>query len=111
MLATLFTIPHTPEEFAIWSFTHAAHHRDLIRLIFQTRAKRLDEYVLDPFDPQNMGNWPATHAQMHQQMDKELGIDGFDLFEIDWQDADRTQEWITQNGSEHYRAGAILGLG
>lgn len=111
MLATLYITPHTSEEFAIWSFAHAAHHRDIIRLIFQTRAKRLDEFVLDPFDPARMGNWPATHAQMHQQMDTVLGIAQNDLLEIDWRDDERTADWLTLHGNEHYQAGAILKLG
>jgi len=111
MLATLFRIPQTPEEFSLWSFAHAAHHRDIIRLIFQTQSKRLDEYVLDPLNPVDMGNWPYLHQTMHQQMDTVLGIKGFDLSTIDWQDADLMSGWFNQHANEHYQAGAILKLG
>lgn len=111
MLATLATWPKTPSEFATWSFAHMAHHRDIGRVLLQQYDIRVDEYALDPFDPQNMGNWPYLHQVMHQQMDKALGIDGFDLSEIDWEDEDRMMSWLAQNCNEHYQAGAILGLG
>lgn len=111
MLATLFIIPQTPEEFSIWSFTHAAHHRDINRVIFQRGGGRLDEYVLDPFNPQDMGNWPYLHQTMHDQMNAALGLAGYDLTEIDWEDRDRTVDWVIHNGNLHYQAGAILGLG
>lgn len=110
-LATLFITPSTEEEFGLWSFSHAAHHRDICRRVFETRGTRLDEYVLDPFDPADVGNWAATHQVMHQQFCQALGLDGFDLSEVDWSDEARVTEWITANGNEHYRAGALLGLG
>lgn len=111
MIATLYGMPHTEEDFSAWSFAHAAHHRDICRVVFRDSQVRLDEYVLDPFDPDDMGNWPYLHQVMHQQMDTALGIAGYDLSEIDWQDHDRIRSWLQQHGSEHYRVGAILGLG
>lgn len=111
MLATLNSLPATPEEFATWSFSHSSHHRDIIRVIYQTTSQRLDEYVLDPFNIDDMGNWPYLHQVMHQQFNAVLGLAGFDLSEVDWRDDDLIRSWINQHANEHYRAGAILGLG
>lgn len=110
-LATLFIIPQTPDELQQWSFAHMASHRDICRVVFQTLSTRLDEYVLDPFDPLDPGNWVDRHQIMHQQMNAALGLDGFDLSELDWQDAERLQDWVVKNGNEHYRASSILRLG
>ena len=110
-LATIYTPPFTPEDFSRWSFSHMAHHRDINRRIFETASVRLDEYVLDPFDPKNMGNWPWLHQAMHDQMNAQLGIAGYDITEVDWEDEDRMRSWMTQHGNLHYQAGTILGLG
>ena len=110
-LASIFQIPQTPDDLSVWSFSHAAHHRDIVRVIFQTRAKRLDEYVLDPFDPVNPQNWPALHQTMHDQMNHTLGIGGFDLTGIDWSEPKRMAAWVQAHSNEHYRVSQILNLG
>lgn len=111
MLATISMIPGDVEEFNLWSFAHMSHHRDIIRLIYQTNGTRLDEYVIDPFDPLDMGNWPYLHQTMHQQFDAVLGIAGYDLQGIDWEDEGVVRDWFAKHSNEHYRAGAMLGLG
>lgn len=110
-LATIFQIPQTPNELSVWSFSHAAHHRDIIRVIYQTLNQRLDEYVLDPFDPTNLQNWPALHQTMHDQMNAALRLNGFNLIDPNWQDPDALVAWSSAHSNEHYRAGSILGLG
>lgn len=109
-IATLYIIPRTPEEFNVWSFAHAAHHRDILRRIYEVYGSRLDEYVLDPFDPLDPGNWTALHQVMHQQMDAILGIAGYDLTELDWTDEAGLRAWMSHQGNEHYQAGTILGV-
>lgn len=110
-LASIFQIPQTPDDLSVWSFSHAAHHRDIIRVIFQKTQKHLDEYVLDPFDPVNPQNWPALHQTMHDQMNAALGIGGYNLIDPNWQDADALVSWSVLHAQEHYRVGSILGLG
>ena len=82
-VAALYNVPSTLGELDTWSFAHAAHHHDIVRTIYQKSGKRLDEYVLDPFDPVNPHNWLYQHQLMHNQMDAILLISGFDLLDVD----------------------------
>lgn len=111
MLATIAMIPGNPEEFNLWSFAHQAHHRDILRLIYQTYTVQLDEYVLSPFDPLDPGQWVDLHQTMHLEMDAQLGIAGYDLTGLDWQDEGIVRDWFARHSDEHYRAGSLLGLG
>ena len=108
---TLYQNPHTPEEMAVWSFAHQAHHRDIARLVFEVYGTRLDEFVLDPFDPRDEEGWLITHQIMHGQMDEVLGISGYVLSSVDWNDPDQLKMWLTHHGSEHFQAGTILNIG
>jgi len=110
-IAALFNIPGTPEEWAQWSFCNAAQHRDENRVIFQTLGKELPEYVLDPFDPQNPGVWFDQHQIMHKNTDALLGISGFDLTDVDFNDKNQLAGWIYLHANEHFQAGNILRIG
>lgn len=109
-LIGLSVVPKTSEELALWSFEHMAHHRDIIRVIYQRLGFVLDEFVLDPFNPNEIDNWAYQHQLMHQQMDTILGIAGFDLSTLDWTDETNLNNWINANRTEHQQAGQILGL-
>lgn len=110
-LATLSQVPENPADFQAWSFSNAASHRDIFRLIFQTLGIRLDEYVLDPFDPQDMGNWVNLHQVMHKAQNQALNLAGYDLAGIDWQVPQNVRWWILAHADEHRRASTALGLG
>lgn len=110
-LAVLYEYPVTPGDFAVWSFVNAAHHRDIIRLIYEQSGDELQEYVLDPFDPRDMAGWLNQHQQMHDAMNASLGIAGYNLLELDWADAGAANVWLTQHAQEHMAAGQILNLG
>lgn len=109
-LANLYTYPINADEMAMWSFANMAGHRDIIRAIADQYGERLDEYVLDPFDRDNVENWTYLHALMHQQMNEVLGIAGYNLNEVDWDDRESLASWWTQHADEHYRASRALGL-
>lgn len=110
-IATLYQPPMTEQEFSVWSAAHQSMHRDIARVVFEQAGTRLDEFVLDPFDPADMAAWLETHQIMHQQMDAALGISGFDLSEVEWRDRSQLTLWLRLHGDEHVRVGAILNLG
>lgn len=110
----MYNIPGTPEEHAMWSFAHAAHHLDIINVIYVTRQIALSQFVLDPFNPEDesaMENWSYQHQTMHQEMDQVLGISGFDLTDINWQDKAQRAAWISLNAAEHLQASNLLEIG
>lgn len=112
-LGALWNAPRTPQQLAEWSFANAAAHRDIVRVIFQTTGQVLDSYVLDPFDPRDAGfdTWLYQHFVMHQQMDAILGIQGYDLTDVDTVDRHFTEIWIAAHAIEHMQAGQRLNLG
>lgn len=114
-LASLYNIPQTRDQLAVWSFSNAAAHLDIIRVLQQkTPGAQFTAYVLDPMDPEDpasMEQWLTQHQVMHTEMDAALGIQGFDLSEVNWQDQGQLAGWIQSHASEHLQAGQILNLG
>ena len=109
-LAALYNLPGSQEELDEWSFAHAAHHRDLIDAIQRKFGLFSDSYVLDPFNPKDMGTWLYQHQTMHFTLDAQIGLSGFDLTDVDWQDRGQLSGWIYLNANEHYNAALILGV-
>lgn len=112
-LASLYVAPSTPQELATWQFSNVAHHRDINNTTFRLLGVTLPEYVLAPFDPEDQNSLNAFlehHQAMHTQMDTALGIAGFNLSEVDWQDANALASWIAAHAQEHQQAAQILKL-
>jgi hypothetical protein len=110
-IASLYNVPGSYEELAIWSSAHLAHHRDINRVIYQLINVALPEYQIDPIDPNNPGPWDDLHQAMHQQFDEILGISGFDLLGVDWNNQELLASWIFLNATEHHQAADILRIG
>jgi hypothetical protein len=110
-LADLYNVPSTPEELAIWAFAHMAHHRDINRKIYELVKVALPEYVLDPIDPNNVGEWEYLHQTMHDNQNQLLSIQGQDLTDVDFNDQRLLTAWIFINSSEHFQASNILEIG
>jgi hypothetical protein len=110
-VAALFNVPETSEQLAQWSFVNAAVHADINRLILQNFNIIIPSYVLDPIDPTNMQVWLYQHQLMHLNMDAVLGIAGFDLTDVDFNDKGQFAGWIQDHANEHVQAGQLLNLG
>lgn len=110
-IAGVFNVPGSPEELMIWATTHAQHHRDIIRAIFNRTGIQLNEFILDPIDPEDTGVWEDQHQVMHAQMDHVLGIAGFELSEVNFKDPTLLSGWINLNANEHYIASNVLEIG
>ena len=110
-LANLFNVPQTDSERATWSFDHMAHHRDINAAIYRLIAVALPEYILDPIDPTDPGQWEDQHQLMHDNQNAILGIQGQDLTGVDWKNPELLTAWIFLNSSEHYQAAQILEIG
>lgn len=110
-IAALYNVPSTPDELNSWAFSHMAHHRDIIRVIYLATGTNLTEYPLDPIDPSNMGAWIYQHQLMHQDMDAILDIAGYDLTDVDWKDQGQLAGWVLLNSIEHTQAANILRIG
>ena len=109
-LATIGIAPSSSEAFSIWAQAHATHHYDCIRVATPKYSKTFTQYVLDPFDPNDMQIWLDQHWQMHMEMDASTNVVTNDLSELDWGDEASLQTWITQNYGEHEQWSTILGV-
>jgi hypothetical protein len=109
-LAAIYEVPQERDDWAFWSFNHAAHHTDIVRVLYETKGVQLSSFLLDPMDPDNMDRWLYWHQTMHTEMDLVLNITSNNLLDLDWRDDGQLQEWINFNGSEHYQATTLLGV-
>lgn len=107
-IAALFNVPEGREELDTWASAHARHHVDINRYIYQRTGLSLPEFVLEPIDPNNIAGWDEHHVIMHQNQDALLGIDGYDLSGVDFNDLDNLTAWIQLNAVEHREAEDIL---
>jgi hypothetical protein len=110
-LADLANVPSTDEERAQWTFVHMAHHRDIAARIYLLVKVALPEYILDPVDPENPGDWEYQHQLMHDNQNQLLNINGQDLTDVNWKDQRLLASWVQLNFSEHLQASNILGIG
>jgi hypothetical protein len=110
-VAAIYNIPEAESDLLQWSFCHAAHHADINRRIYELTGAVLNSFVLDPFNPLDTGVWSYQHQQMHAEMNAVLGISGFNLLGVDWEDQGIKTGWIFLNAQEHFQAANILGIG
>lgn len=104
-------VPTVKLELDEWTFAHMVHHRDVNARIFKLVGIRLDEYVLDPVDPKDPGQWEYQHQAMHQLVNTILGVNGLDLSDVDFNNPGSLAGWIQSNFSEHIQWSNILGVG
>jgi hypothetical protein len=113
-IAALYNIPSTPQAFAQWMFAHKAHHLDIINQIYINYHVTMPEFILDPFnpdDPNSTRTWSYDHQEMHRIQNQILGIAGFDLLNVNWQDENEVAAWIELNAIEHFQASEKLRIG
>lgn len=110
-VAGLYNVASIQSELDTWAFVHAAHHRDVNRVIFQLTGQNLEEAVLDPLDPQKPDDWLQNHQIMHQQVNALLGISGYNLLVVDMTDPSQFSNWVFLNADEHMKMANILGIG
>lgn len=106
-LATLFAVPTTRVQEQAWSFSHMAHHRDMLRQLQIQMQITLPEYALDPWTEE----LADLHQEMHQQLDAALGVGSYDLSDVNWDDPQQRASWILLNAALHQIEGGILGVG
>lgn len=109
-LANIFNVPEGDHATNEWAFSHAAHHRDINRVIFEKFGAVIPDFILDPFDPNDTGTFGYQHQQMHNLQNAILGISGNDLLDVNWQNEEERSSWVDINAREHLQANAILGV-
>jgi len=109
-IAGLYNEFSTEEEKNTWAFTNASHHEQISAAIYRLTGVALPSFLLDPMDV-NSKVWLQRHQTMHQNQNAILGINGFNLLEVDLSDEKQRSGWVFLHGQEHYLASNILGIG
>jgi hypothetical protein len=111
-LPYLYAQPEDQDDWLAWAFNHAANHYDWIPAIgAQKNIFGLQQFVLSPIDPENMGAWLYQHQISHDQANAALGTSGYNLIDLDWKDESQFAMWLRLNATEHQRISALLGIG
>jgi hypothetical protein len=110
-VADLFNVPVSNDEMARWSFAHMAHHRDLNAAIMSQYGVQLPEYILDPVDLNDPQSFLNQHQLMHNNNDAILGVQGYNLSEVDWSDPKQRAGWIYLNATLHVAEANATGVG
>lgn len=109
-LADLYNVPRDDQEMSAWSFSHMAHHRDMIRVVFQTLNVQLPEFILDPVNLANPVGFLDQHQEMHDQLDRIFGIKTLNLTEVEWSNEAQRSSWIWQNAQLHLAEAQATGV-
>ena len=110
-LADLFNIPQDDDSMKKWSALHMAHHRSINFAIQQQTNTLLPLYVIDPVNLANPGAFLNQHQDLHNNTDAILGIPGYDLTEVNWNDPGQRASWIWLNATLHRAEADALGIG
>lgn len=110
-IAGLFNVPNNDDERDVFFFTNQAHHRDVIRVIYQKLNIALPEFLLDPVNINDMGQWLDEHQQSHNEINAILGVSGFNLDDVDFKDKGTLTSWGSLHANEHYQWANITGIG
>lgn len=109
-LPLLFARPDSEDSRNLWAFNHAAIHFTVNDAIFTQKNAKIDSFQLSPINPDDIGLWLYRHQMMHNEANNVLGLTGFDLLELDWNDPDAFQTWLALHGDEHQRWNQALGV-
>lgn len=97
----IFNVPNTPEELQRWSFLHMALHRSENLAVLRQHGIILVENFLDPIDVTPNGSWFYDHQVMHNNVDQILGIEQFNLLDVDWEDSSQRIGWLQSHAQLH----------
>ena len=109
-LPALYKVPEDQDGWAAWAFNHAAIHMTVNGAVSTQKSQNLTQYMLDAVDPEDLGMWLYQHQATHNQVNAVLGINGYDLTNLNWRDKDQFEWWLQLNGEEHQKWNEILGV-
>lgn len=70
----------------------------------------LPDYVIDPIPHDNVKGWIENNQNLHNDMNGQLGLQGSDLQDVDFNDQKQLQSWFYLHFIEHQSAEQALGI-
>lgn len=110
MTPLLRNIPHTPQEWNQWAFSHRDSH-DRIRAAIKAKfGISLTDFLVDPINPEDFQNFLQNNSQLHGDMNSVLGLQSGDLQDVDLSKDNQKAAWIDFHFKEHFDAEAKLDI-
>lgn len=109
-LAVLLNPPLTERGMMEWSFNNQDSHDRIVGAILTQKNNTLQNYIMDPIQPNDFQNWLRRHQNAHDQMNGALALTGSDLTDVDWSKSDQRAAWIRLHYNEHQLAHITLGI-
>lgn len=112
MLSSIFNPPVDHYSLSIFAFANADLHTRTIEQIFTASSGsiRLQNYLLDPLDPNALENWLSAHQQAHNDLNRHFGLEGNDLTDVDFKDPERLMNFVFLHGHEHRQFSSLTGV-
>lgn len=112
-LATLLNIPIPGDarSFSEVSFSNMDQHRLIVNALASQKGIMVQLYPLDPIPVYGVTAWLQNHQQAHNDMSNALGIELFDLSDVDFRDREQLAVWTRLHFDMHQQAASILGIG
>lgn len=111
MLAALYNFSIDDADMrALFSVCNQDSHVQIIKAINASQGKNLEQFSLDPLDPDDLENWLEQHQQLHNDLNAALGTQNYNLNTIAFDSAGSVQLWVQLHVQEHLAAHQKLGL-
>ncbi len=108
-LPDLDNIPHTEEDWKLWSWHHRDSHNRIRAGILKVYGISLTDYQVEPINPNQMTVFLQNNASLHGGMNSVLGLQSTDLLDANLQNERELEAWIKLHALEHYYAESALG--
>jgi hypothetical protein len=110
MLAALLNVPHVNDDWSHFSWDHRDSH-DRIRAAIKAQfGTDLTDYQIEPMNPTDTQDFLNNNAQLHNDMNSVLGLQGTNLEVVDLTQDNEKASWINLHYLEHYYAEQKLGI-
>ena len=104
MLAALYNIPRSADEWGFFFNHNNAEHTLIARALKAQHNIILPEYILFPVPPEYLKSWFSNHQDLHNRIDAALGIQTNNLSEFDLKDEKALESFFQFHFNEHYLA-------
>ena len=108
MLAILQNTPHTPTDWYLFSWNHRDSHDRIRAAILKQNSVNLQDYQIDPIDPNNINQFLENNQSLHTEMNGILHLQSADLEDVNLKDEKQLEAWTRIHYFEHLYAEAQL---
>lgn len=102
-------IPHSDEDWKIWSWHHRDSHNRIRAAIKKVYGVDLTDYQVEPINPNQITDFLQNNSSLHDDMNSVLGLQNSDLQDANFQEPRELDAWIKIHVQEHFNAEAKLG--